>query len=404
MIRRRSRLLTITALSAGALVALTGCGGSNFGGSADPGTSGAPDAGADQGPIVIGAVLDITGVGANLGVPEQNTLNMLSEQLNEDGGIDGREVELIVLDNQSTEDGAARATTELIENEGAHLIIGASRTGPSLAMRPIVEQAQIPTISIAANAAIVEGSEWIFKTAQNDVVVIENILDHMESQGYTTVALARDATGFGEGISEMITELGAERGIELVATEAFEPSATDFTAQFTNIRNAGADANIIWGITPSAGLAQAAYRQLGIEAPVYQSHGVANSAFFEAAGDSATGVLAPMGRLLVSDQLPADDPQLPVIDAFIADYTEAYDAPPSSFAGHAYDAWMIGVAALEEAGTDPAALRDAIESTSGFVGISGIFTMTPENHSGLTADALILAEARDGRWNLAADQ
>lgn len=404
MIRRRSRLLTITALSAGALVALTGCGGSNFGGSADPGTSGSADPGAEQGPIVIGAVLDITGVGANLGVPEQNTLNMLADQLNEDGGIDGREVELIVLDNQSTEDGAARAATELIENEGAHLIIGASRTGPSLAMRPIVEQAQIPTISIAANAAIVEGSEWIFKTAQNDVVVIENILDHMESQGYTTVALARDATGFGEGISEMITELGAERGIELVATEAFEPSATDFTAQFTNIRNAGADANIIWGITPSAGLAQAAYRQLGIEAPVYQSHGVANSAFFEAAGDSATGVLAPMGRLLVSDQLPSDDPQLEVINAFIADYTETYDTPPSSFAGHAYDAWMIGVAALEEAGTDPAALRDAIEGTSDFIGISGIFTMTPENHSGLTADALILAEARDGRWNLADGQ
>lgn len=404
MIRRRSRLLTITALSAGALVALTGCGGSNFGGGADPGPEGSADPGAEQGPIVIGAVLDITGVGANLGVPEQNTLNMLADQLNEDGGIDGREVELIVLDNQSTEDGAARATTELIENEGAHLIIGASRTGPSLAMRPIVEQAQIPNISIAANAAIVEGSEWIFKTAQNDVVVIENILDDMESKGYETVALARDATGFGEGIAEMITELGAERGIELIATEAFEPSATDYTAQFTNIRNAGADANIIWGITPSAGLAQAAYRQLGIEAPVYQSHGVANSAFFEAAGDSAEGALAPMGRLLVSDQLPSDDPQLDVINAFIADYTEAYDTPPSSFAGHAYDAWEIGVAALEEAGTDPAALRDAIEGTTDFVGISGIFTMTPENHSGLTADALILAEARDGRWNLAEDQ
>lgn len=404
MIRRRSRLLTITALSAGALVALTGCGGTNFGGNADPGASGDADPGAEQGPIVIGAVLDITGVGANLGVPEQNTLNMLADQLNEDGGIDGREVELIVLDNQSTEDGAARAATELIENEGAHLIIGASRTGPSLAMRPIVEQAQIPTISIAANAAIVEGSEWIFKTAQNDVVVIENILDDMESKGYETVALARDATGFGEGIAEMLTELGAERGIELIATEAFEPSATDYTAQFTNIRNAGADANIIWGITPSAGLAQAAYRQLGIEAPVYQSHGVANSAFFEAAGDSAEGVLAPMGRLLVSDQLPSDDPQLDVINAFIADYTEAYDTSPSSFAGHAYDAWQIGVAALEEAGTDPAALRDAIEGTTDFVGISGIFTMTPENHSGLTADALILAEARDGRWNLADGQ
>ena len=107
-----------------------------------------------------------------------------------------------------------------------------------------------------------------------------------------------------------------------------------------------------------------------------------------------------MGRLLVADQLEADDPQKEVIDQFIADYTEAYGSAPSSFAGHAYDAWKIGVAAIEEAGTDPEELRDAIEATSDFVGISGVFTMTPENHSGLEADALILAIAEGGRWNL----
>ncbi|HET6673596.1 MAG TPA: ABC transporter substrate-binding protein [Agromyces sp.] len=394
MHRAQRRLLIPAAVAASLALALTGCGASNFGGD-----DGGGDGGAEEGPITIGAVLDITGVGANLGVPEQNTLNMLSEQLNEAGGIDGREVELIIKDNQSTEDGAAKATNELIEN-GVDLIIGASRTGPSLAMRPLVEAAQLPTISIAANAAIVEGSEWVFKTAQNDIVVLERILDDAESKGYTKIALVRDATGFGEGIAETITELGAERGITLTTTEAFEPSATDFTAQMTNIRASDADAVIIWGITPSAGLAQAAYVQLGVGKPVYQSHGVANDAFFEAAGPAAEGVLAPMGRLLVADQLPADDPQKEVIDQFIADYSEAFGTPPSSFAGHAYDAWKIGVAAIEEAGTDAEALRDAIEATSGFVGISGVFTMTPENHSGLTADALIMAIAEGGRWNL----
>jgi branched-chain amino acid transport system substrate-binding protein len=395
MHRAHRRLLIPAAVAASIALAFTGCTASNFGG--DDGGGG--DA-TESGPIKIGAVLDITGVGANLGVPEQNTLNLLADQLNEDGGINGREVELIIEDNQSTEDGAARATTQLIENDQVDLIIGASRTGPSLAMRPLVEAAQMPTISVAANAAIVDGSEWVFKTAQNDVVVIERILDHAEEQGYTKVALARDATGFGEGIAELITELGAERGITLTATEAFEPSATDFTAQMTNLRGADADFVIIWGITPSAGLAQAAYVQIGVGKPVYQSHGVANAAFFEAAGDAAEGVIAPMGRLLVADELADDDPQKEVIDQFIADYTEEFGSAPSSFAGHAYDAWKIGVAAIEEAGTDPEALRDAIEATSDFVGISGIFTMTPENHSGLEADALILAIAEGGRWTL----
>jgi branched-chain amino acid transport system substrate-binding protein len=398
MKRSGRRILFPAAVAASLALAITGCsGGSNFGG--DGGEGGA----SEEGPIKIGAVLDITGVGANLGVPEQNTLNMLADQLNEDGGINGREVELIIEDNQSTEDGAARATTQLIENDQVDLIIGSSRTGPSLAMRPIVEAAQMPTISVAANAAIVDGSEWVFKTAQNDLVVLERILDDAEKNGYTKLALARDASGFGEGIADIITELGADRGITLTATEAFEPGATDFTAQMTNLRGADADAVIIWGITPAAGLAQAAYVQLGVGKPVYQSHGVANAAFFEAAGDAATGAIAPMGRLLVVDQLPEDDPQREVIEAFVADYTENFGEAPSSFAGHAYDAWKIGVAAIEEAGTDSEALREAIENTSDFVGISGIFTMTPEDHSGLTADALILAVAEDGRWNLYAE-
>lgn len=390
------RTLVPVAVAASLAMALSGCGASNLGGDTKGDAS-------DDGPIKIGAVLDITGVGASLGVPEQNTLNMLADQLNEAGGINGRDVELTIEDNQSTEDGAAKATSKLIEGVGVDLIIGSSRTGPSIAMRPIAEAAQIPMISVAANVAIVAGSDLVFKTAQNDVIVLERILVDAEENGYTKLALIRDATGFGEGVAETIEELGASHGVELVMTEAFEPSATDFTPQMTNVRGSDADAVLIWGITPSAGLAQAAYMKLGVNKPVYQSHGVANSAFFDAAGEAATGAIAPMGRLLVVDQLAADDPQREVIEKFKADYSAEFGDQPSSFAGHAYDAWHIAVNALTEAGTDSAALRDAIENTTGFVGISGIFTMTPEDHSGLDASALILAEAKDGRWNLYKD-
>src|SRR5690554_256148 len=346
---KNSRMRFIAPLAVITAVALAGCSTANLGGDADD---------AEDGPIKIGAVLDITGVGASLGVPEQNTLNMLADQLNEAGGIDGREVELIILDNQSTEDGAAKATSRLIESEDVDIILGASRTGPSLAMRPIAESAEIPMISIAANVAIIEGSEWVFKTAQNDVVVLERIMDDAEEKGYTSVALVRDASGFGEGIGETIEELGAERGVSLVATEAFEPSATDFTAQMTNIRSSDADAVIIWGINPSAGLAQKAYVQLAIDKPVYHSHGIANQAFFDAAGDAANGAIAPMGRLLVADQLPADNPQREVLEKYQADYTEAFGEAPSSFGGHAFDAWHIAINAIDEVGTDPQKLRD----------------------------------------------
>jgi hypothetical protein len=107
-------------------------------------------------------------------------------------------------------------------------------------MRPLAESSQTPMISLAANQAIVDGSEWVFKTAQNDRVVIERMIGYMEQQGFTTIGLARDASGFGEGVQEMFDEIGADAGISVVATEKFAPDATDFTAQMVNLRDAAA--------------------------------------------------------------------------------------------------------------------------------------------------------------------
>jgi branched-chain amino acid transport system substrate-binding protein len=396
-VRRRITPARLVAVAAALTLGLAGCSESadsgDDGGSAD-----------ESGPITIGAVLDITGAGASLGVPERQALELLAGQLEEEGGIDGREVELIIEDDQSTEDGAAQAMNKLVNEDEVDIVLGASRTGPSLAMRPIAEQAQIPMISLAANAAIVDGSEWVFKSAQNDRVVIERMVEYMADQGWTTIGLARDASGFGEGVQEIFDEVGAEAGISVVAVERFAPDATDFTAQMVNLRNAAADVNVIWGIPPAAGLAQRAYAQLGIATPVMQSHGIGNQVFLDTAAESANGLVAPLGRLVVADQLPEDDPQRDVITTFIDDYTAEYGEGPSTFAGHAYDGWQLAVDALREVGTDPQALRDQLENVDGFVGISGVFTMTEEDHSGLSKDALVLVTVQNGEWTLLPDQ
>ena len=256
-------------------------------------------------------------------------------------------------------------------------------------------------ISLAANQAIVDGSTWVFKTAQNDRVVLEKLVDDMTTKGYKKIALARDASGFGEGVAEMLGELGKSAGITVDPVVKFAPDATDFTAQMVKIRDANPDATLIWGIPPAAGLAQKAYRQLGIDAPVYQSHGIGNQAFLDTAGDSANGLLAPLGRMLVADQLPENDPQKPVVTKFITDFKAKYGQNPSTFAGHAYDGFMIAVEALKTAGTDKAKLRDTIEKISDWPGVSGVFTMTPEDHSGLTKEALVMVEIKNGTWSVA---
>ena len=384
----------LVAAGAAALLALTACAEDQGGGS--QGSTGA----SATGPVKIGAVLDITGAGASLGVPERQTLELLTEELNAKGGINGRKVQMTIEDNQSTEDGAAKAATKLLTQDKVDLLIGASRTGPSLAMRPIAESGQKPMISLAANAKIVDGSKWVFKTAQNDQVVIENIVDLAKEKGWHKIALLRDASAFGEGVQEMLDRVGKDAGVSVVTTEKFAPDATDFTAQMVKLRGADADATLIWGIPPAAALAQKAYAQLGPKKPVMQSHGIGNQVFLDTAGPSADGLLVPLGRLLVADQLPDSDPQKKVLTDFIADYKAKYGQGPSTFAGHAYDAFHIGTQAIEKAGTDPNKLRDAIEATDGFVGISGVFHMKPDEHSGLDKTALAIVTVQNGAWKL----
>ena len=135
-----------------------------------------------------------------------------------------------------------------------------------------------------------------------------------------------------------------------------------------------------------------------------QSHGIGNQVFLDTAGEAANGLVAPLGRLVVADQLPADDPQKEIITAFVEDYTAEYGEGPSTFSGHAYDGWQLAVDALREVGTDPKALRDHLEGIEDFVGISGTFTMTPEDHSGLSKDALVLVTVENGEWTLLPDQ
>lgn len=385
---KKSRILAGAALVLATSLTMSAC-------------AGATQEPAETGPIKIGAVIDVTGPGAQLGGPQQNTLKMLAAELNKEGGIDGREVELIIEDNQSVEDAAAKAATKLIDEDEVDILLGASRTATSLAMRPIAEAAEIPMISFAANAAIVADSEWVFKTAQNDVVVIQAILDNMKAEGVKTVALLRDASAYGEGVDKFIQTEGKDLGIELGTVEKFEPTATDFTVQLTNIKNSNPDAVLIWGINPAAALAQKAYRSLQIDVPVYHSHGSAGQAFLDGAGESANGAIMPQGRMLVVDQLAKDDPQKEVIQNFIDTYTAEYGSAPNSFAGYAYDAWNVAIEALKSAGTgDSLKLEEAILNGKEYVGVSGVFKFTQENRSGLTSDSIVITEIENLKYVL----
>jgi branched-chain amino acid transport system substrate-binding protein len=353
--------------------------------------------------IKIGAFLSVTGPASFLGEPEKKTLEMYVDRLNKDGGIQGKKIDLVVYDDAGAPDKAATFAKRLIQNDSVDLIVGGSTTGTSMAAIKVVEPAAVPFISLAGGIDIVDPvKKWVFKTPHTDRMAAEKVFADMKKRGITKVAMISEDAGFGKSGHDQALKVAPNYGIEIVADEVYSPKDPDVTAQLTKLKNAaGVQALFNFGFGQGPAIVTKNYKQLGIAAPLWQSHGVVSKEYIRLAGDAAEGVRLPAAGLVVAEQLAATDPQKPVVTAFKKDYETAFKAEVSTFAGHAYDGLQMALAAIRRAGsTDKAKVRDELEKTSGYVGTGGLVSMSATDHMGLTPSAFHMVEIRKGDWLL----
>jgi len=352
-------------------------------------------------PIKIGAFLTVTGPASFLGDPELKTLQLYIAEINAQGGVKGRPLELIHYDTGGNAKDAVNFVKRLIKNDNVDLIIGGATSGDTLAVIPDIEKEGIPFISLAGAVDIVEPvKKWVFKTPHTDRMAVAKIFEDLRQRGLTRVALITGDGGFDKSGRAQVLALAPQYGITLVADEAYGNKDTDMTAQLTKIRATDAQAILNFGFGQAPALVTKNIKQLGITLPLYHSHGVASQTFIDLAGPAAEGVRLPASALVVAEQLPDTDPQKPVLLAYKKQY-EAQYGPVSTFGGHGYDSLFIAKAALERAGgTDKAQVRAEIEKTQGFIGTAGVFNMTPEDHMGLNLDAFKMVEIRNGGWKI----
>ena len=352
-------------------------------------------------PIKIGALFSITGPPSFLGEPERNTAQMVVAEINKAGGIKGRMLELVVYDSQGDATKAVQAATRLIKEDKVVAIIGPSTTGDTMAVIPIVEKAQIPMISCAAGIKITEPvKKWVFKTAQNDSLAVARIYEHLKKNKIGKVAILTVSDSFGSSGREQLKNQAANFGIQIVSDDTYGPKDTDMTSQLTKIRGSQAQVVICWGTNPGPAVIARNAKQLGLKLPLFMSHGVSSKKFIDLAGEAAEGIILPSGKVLVADLLPKTDKQKKSLLSFVKDYQNHFKAEGDHFGGHAWDAVMLLKGALEKGADTPAVIRDQLEKTHHFAGIGGIFSYSPEDHSGLTRDAFVLVEIKNKDWVL----
>ncbi|WP_413208096.1 ABC transporter substrate-binding protein [Rhodospirillum sp. A1_3_36] len=351
--------------------------------------------------IKIGSVLAVTGPASFLGDPEKKTLDMLVEDINAKGGINGEPITLIVYDSGADANKARTFATRLVEDDEVDAVIGGSATGSTLAMMPVFAENDIPFISLAGAVQVIDPvNPWVFKTPHTDRMACEKIFADLKARGLTKVGLISGTGGFGKSMRTQCMDVAPANGVEIIADETYGPKDADMTPQLTNIKNtAGIQAVVNPGFGQGPAIVTRNYRQLDIEVPLYQSHGVASKGFIDLAGEAANGIRLPATALLIADQLAADDPQHDVVTNYKAAYEAKYNEPASTFGGYAHDAFMILKGGLEKAGsTDGEAVRAAIEGTKGYVGVTGEFNMSAEDHLGLDSSAFRMLEIKDGAW------
>jgi len=356
-------------------------------------------------PYKIVVVLSVTGGGSFLGDPEKKTVEMIAEEVNKNGGIDGHPLELIIVDDESDPTKCNLAVKKLIKTDKAPLILGPSVSGNSLAVAGVAEEAQIPLISFAASNKIVtpvENHKFIFKVAPSDSLVVEKMFNYMKSKGISKIAILTVSDGFGASGREELVKLAPANGIEIIADERYGPQDADLTAQMTKIRSTRPQAIVNWSTGPTQILVVKTWRDLAMDSiPLYQSHGFGSLKNVEMLGKAAEGVLLPLSRVNVGDLLPEGQPQKKKILEYKSAYEARYKEPISAFGGHAWDGMELAVSALKAVGPDPAKIRDSIENTEGFIGMHGIFNMSERDHNGLSKEDLVMIEVMDSRWALA---
>ena len=354
-----------------------------------------------QEPIKIGGLFAVTGAPSFLGEPERNTANMVVDQINKAGGIRGRMLKLVYYDTQGDATKAVQAATRLIKEDRVSAIIGPSTTGETMAVIPVVENAGIPLISCAAGIKITEPvKRWVFKTAQNDSLAVERIYDQLKKRNINNVAIITVSDGFGASGREQLKLRAKASGITIVSDEIYGPNDTDMAAQLVKIRGGKAQAIICWGTNPGPAKVARNARQLGLNLPLYMSHGVSSRKFIELAGDAAEGIILPSGRVIVASVLPKSDQQKKSLLAYVNDYKKHFKVEGDHFGGHAWDAVMLLKGAIERGDGSPASIRNEIENTRNFKGIGGIFNFAPQDHAGLTKDAFVLVTIRNKEWVL----
>ncbi len=327
--------------------------------------------------ILVGEYGSLTGSEATFGISTSNGIKMALDEVNKAGGVKGKQIKLITLDNQGKSEEAAAAVTRLITQNGVTAVLGEVASSRSMAAAPIAQQNKIPMISPSStNPKVTEVGDYIFRVCFIDpfqgTVMAKFASENLKAK---KVAILRDVkSDYSVGLADFFIKKFKDLGGEIVSDQSYQSGEMDFKAQLTQIKAAKPDAVFVPGYYTEVGLIARQARQLGLTVPLMGGDGWDSSKLFEIGGTAINGNY-------FSNHYTTESTE-PVVVEFIKKYKERYGDTPDGLAALGYDSAKVLVEAMARtADLKPSQIRDEIAKTKDFNGVTGKITIDAQRNA-----------------------
>ena len=347
-------------------------------------------------PIKIGLPAPLSGSSGAIGKTLVNSAQLAIDQWNAKGGVHGRPVQLLSEDDENTPAKAVNVANKLVHQDAVDAIIGCLNSTACMAVQDITNKAGMIQVALGSNRNITElGHQYVFRVQANDKFQAAGLVKYVVDElGYSRLACIYVSDDFGTGGKDVVVEELANRGLELVAMETFDPDTSDVSSQLVSIKNANPDALIIWCMYQPGALICKQAEQIGLgDLPKFGGGGLVNPTLYELAGESAIGL--NMVQLFYPNYDAANDAG----KQFITDYQAAYNVMPDNNCGMAYDATNILLTAMQNAPETmtPSEIKAELHKLQ-YDGVSGDLTFTEKGD--VQRDLAIVQLGEGGTYNL----
>jgi len=334
--------------------------------------------------IRIGFTPPITGTHAASGSLQVKAIKLALKEINAAGGVNGKKIDLRIVDNQSTNPGALAALNKAVEQEKVLALIGCLYSTQVFATSDATKQYGIPTFIGATNVNLTkQGNPWLFRVRPDDSIAAGAMVKYIKQDTkFTKIGLLHDQDAFGTGGADLVEKGAKEAGLTVVKRMSSATGTKDLTAELLAMKNAGAEILIFYGHQEATALLQRQMRQLGSPFKFLGSPSAASKDALNLAREAAEGIWA------VVDFVPGESEEnRRFAEAYKKEYNEEYD----NLSIWTYDGLKILVNAIKKAGEDRDKIRQAILATQGYKGVQGTFSFTP-NGDGLSEVTIVQIE------------